>query len=76
MAQNANQSRLVQIIKITPEVSSTELLLPSTAMLRDSRLIHLTFLPGILHLENVDKYLTPTQTHRYEIKEKKKPFSY
>lgn len=71
MAQNADQSHLVQIIKITPKVSFTELLLPSIAIYHDSQLSHLTFLPGILHLENVDKHLTPTQTHRYEIKGEK-----
>lgn len=63
MAKSANQSHLVQIIKIAPEVSSSELQLPSTTVYCDSQLSHLTPLPGI-HLENVDKHSTPTQTHR------------
>lgn len=65
MAQSTNQSHLVQIIKIIPEVSSTELLQPSTAVYCDSQLSHLTFLPGIFfYMENADKHLTPTQTYK------------
>lgn len=42
MAKSASQSRLVQIVKIAPEVSSSELQLSNTTMYHDSQHSHLT----------------------------------
>lgn len=77
MAQSANQSHLIQIIKVTPEVSATELLLPSTAGYCDNQLSHFTVLPGVFHLENADSTSPVSKLTRFGIKrEKNQTFCY